>query len=133
MWPAEPTGSAGLEGATAGPRAHDPAAGANPPVQVAADSRRYRDGNFTGPVTDAYYGPIQVRVTVQGGRLVSIDVPQYPADRRTSRAINSHALPELQSEVIRAQSAHVDIVSGATLTSRAYIRSLNAALGPAGG
>ena len=34
----------------------------------------------------------------------------------------------LESEVISAQSARVDIISGATLTSDAYLRSLNAAL-----
>src|SRR5438309_2004276 len=84
-------------------------------VQVAAN-RRYRDGSFIGPVYDAYYGLVQVQANVRGGSLVSIDVLQYPAHRSTSRAINNHALPMLESEVIRAQSIHVDIISGATLT-----------------
>jgi uncharacterized protein with FMN-binding domain len=63
---------------------------------------------------------------------VSVDVLQYPADRRTSRSINAQALPMLESEVVRAQSDRVNIISGATLTSAAYLRSLNGALGQAG-
>jgi uncharacterized protein with FMN-binding domain len=55
-------------------------------------------------------------------------VLQYPSDRRTSIAINRRALPVLRSEAIAAQSANVDIVSGATLTSEAFIESLGAAL-----
>jgi uncharacterized protein with FMN-binding domain len=86
------------------------------------------DGTYTGPTVDAYYGEVQVQAIVQGGRLTAIKVLRYPSDRRTSLYINRQALPRLRDEVIRAQSAHVDIVSGATLTSRAFIRSLDAAL-----
>jgi len=109
-----------------------PTVDGNTPVQVAGNTQHLRDGSYRGPITDAYYGQVQVQANVQGGRLVSVDVLQYPADRRTSRAINSHALPILESEVVTAQSSHVDLVSGATLTSSAYLRSLNKALGQAG-
>jgi uncharacterized protein with FMN-binding domain len=104
-----------------------------PAVELAANARRYTNGSFTGPAVDAYYGLVQVQVTIQGGRLASVEVLQYPSDRRTSRVINAQALPILESEVISAQSARVDIVSGATLTSHAYLRSINAALHQAGG
>ena len=67
----------------------------------------------------------EFKANVSGGRIVFVDVLQYPADRRTSKRINSEALPALESEAISAQSAQVDIVSGATLTSEAYARSLN--------
>ena len=103
------------------------AAGADTPARPAANSP-YRDGNYTGPAYNTYYGPVQVQVNVQNGRVVSVDVPQYPADRRASQRINGRALPMLESEVISAQSARVNIVSGATLTSEAYLRSLDAAL-----
>ncbi|MCX5497535.1 FMN-binding protein [Kaistia dalseonensis] len=106
-----------------------PASGA--PIDISSKSGPYRDGSFTGPVYDAYYGLVQVKANVQGGRIVSIDVLQYPSDRRTSRAINSQALPMLEDEVISAQSGSVDIVSGATLTSTAYVRSLSKALAQA--
>jgi uncharacterized protein with FMN-binding domain len=100
-------------------------------VPIAA-ACHFHDGAFAGQVFDAYYGEVQVQANVSGGCVTSIDVLQYPADRRTSRRINDQALPILQSEVIRAQSGKVDIVTGATLTSRAYIRSLKDALDKAG-
>lgn len=97
-------------------------------VQLAASIDQYRDGTYTGEITDAYYGQVQVLADIQSGRLVSVRVLQYPADRQTSRYINSQALPLLESEVVSAQTARVDIVTGATLTSVAYLRSLDSAL-----
>ena len=93
-----------------------------------AASLGYVDGAYTGPVTDAYYGNMQIQAIVQNGRLAGIKVLQYPSDRRTSIAINRQALPMLRDEVIAAQSASVDIISGATLTSDAFIQSLGGAL-----
>ena len=87
-----------------------------------------RDGAFTGKVADAYYGPMQVRALVKSGCLASVDVLQFPADRPASRRINSQALPILQDEVVHAQSRGVDVVTGATLSSEAYIASLADAL-----
>lgn len=104
----------------------------DPAVSQIASKCGLKDGAYTGPVTDAYYGPLQVQANVQGGCVVSVDVLQYPRDRSTSRRINDQALPILQSEVISAQSGRISAVSGATLTSRAYIRSLGTALGQAG-
>jgi uncharacterized protein with FMN-binding domain len=102
------------------------------PNAVAANAGHLRDGAYVGQTVDAYYGPLQVQAKISGGRIVSVDVLQYPADRRASQRINNEALPELQSEVIAAQSTQVDIVSGATLTSEAYMRSLDSALEQAG-
>jgi uncharacterized protein with FMN-binding domain len=109
-----------------------PVVGPDAPIQLAASALGYRDGAYAGASVDAYYGIVQVRANIQHGRLASVEVLQYPADRRTSRRINDEALPILESEAISAQSARVDIVSGATLTSKAYLRSLNSALGQAG-
>jgi uncharacterized protein with FMN-binding domain len=100
-------------------------------AMTVASKGSYADGSYTGPETDAYYGPMRVQAIIQGGKLVSIKVLEYPSDRRTSVAINRQALPMLRDEVIAAQSARVDIISGATLTSRAFIESLDAALGQA--
>ncbi len=86
------------------------------------------DGAYTGPAVDAYYGLVQIQAIVRGGRLAGIKVLQYPSDRRTSVAINRQALPMLRDEAVAAQSATIDIVSGATLTSKAFIRSLSGAL-----
>jgi uncharacterized protein with FMN-binding domain len=86
------------------------------------------DGTYTGPVTDAYYGLIQIQAFIRGGRLMALRVLRFPSDRRTSIIINRQALPMLRDEAISAQSADVDIISGATLTSRAFIQSLGGAL-----
>ncbi len=111
---------------------HGTAAGKSTDPLPVASRGGMADGDYTGPAVDAYYGLVQVRATIRGGRLVSLDVLRYPADRRTSRYINSQALPMLQNEVIQAQSARVYAISGATLTSRAFLSSLDSALRQAG-
>lgn len=93
---------------------------------------QYADGRYKGTSANAYYGRVQVEAVVQGGHVVSVNVLSYPNDRRTSRYINGQALPRLGREAIHAQSANVDMVSGATLTSNAYRQSLSAALAAAG-
>jgi uncharacterized protein with FMN-binding domain len=102
-----------------------------PAAMTVAAKGKYADGTFTGPVVDAYYGLIQIQAIVQGGRLMGIRILKYPSDRRTSVYINRQALPMLQDEVVSAQSENVDIISGATLTSEAFIMSLGAALSEA--
>lgn len=93
-----------------------------------ADPAGLKDGAFTGTVADAYYGPLQVKAQVVHGKLAKVQVLQFPNDRRTSRRINAVALPLLTTEAIQAQGAEVDYVTGATLTSRAFRRSLSDAL-----
>ncbi|HXH27310.1 MAG TPA: FMN-binding protein [Candidatus Acidoferrum sp.] len=88
----------------------------------------YKDGQYTGEATDAYYGYIQVQATIQNGKLTDVQFLQYPSDRSTSVYINSQAMPYLKQEAIQAQSANVDGVSGATDTSQAFIGSLRSAL-----
>ncbi|HUD19284.1 MAG TPA: FMN-binding protein [Patescibacteria group bacterium] len=88
----------------------------------------YKDGQFTGNSADAYYGNIQVKITIQGGKITDVQFLDYPHDRNTSIMINSQAMPYLKSEAIQAQSAQVDIVSGATDSSLAFRQSLQSAL-----
>ena len=97
-------------------------------VGMKLPAQGYADGVYTGPTADAYYGIIQIQALVQGGQLTALKVLKYPSDRRTSVSINRQALPMLRDEAISAQSANVDIISGATLTSRAFIQSLRGAL-----
>lgn len=96
-------------------------------------SSRYKDGEYTGPVTDAFYGNVQVKVVIQGGKITDVQWIDYPHDRRTSQEINYQATPWLKSEAIQAQSAQVDLISGATLTSEAFVQSLGSALNQAQG
>lgn len=99
--------------------------------QTIVPKGRYADGIYTGTSEDAYYGYIQVEATISGGKISSIRFLQYPNDRRESRQINSQADPWLAQEAIQAQSSKVDIITGATDTSFAFIRSLGAALNKA--
>ncbi len=88
----------------------------------------YRDGSYTGDVADAYYGNVEIKAIIQNGKIQDVQFLQYPNDRSHSIIINTEAMPLLKSEAIRAQSAEVDIISGATQTSRAFIESLTGAL-----
>ena len=88
----------------------------------------YKDGTYKGPQVDVYYGIVEVQVNVQNGKIANVDFLQYPRDRRTSQRINNIAMPYLQQEAIQAQSARVNIISGATLTSEGFMMSLDAAL-----
>ena len=101
------------------------------PMMTPKHMGQYNDGSYSGPVADAYYGNIQVRAVIRSGRLVDVVFLQYPNDRQTSIEINTQAMPYLKSEAIRAQSANVNIVSGASDSSRAFIESLGSALASA--
>lgn len=105
---------------------------ASAPAKVAAATiGRFADGTYLGPAANAYYGLVQVRAHVSGGNLISVEILQYPSDRRTSVRINRYALPILIREAVANQTGNVDGVSGATLTSNAYRQSLAAALSQA--
>jgi len=99
---------------------------------TATPQGQYKDGVYTGPTVDAFYGLVQVQATVQGGKLTDVQFLQYPHDRRTSQEINSQAMPWLTQEAVQAQSANVDIISGATFTSQGFAQSLATALSQAG-
>lgn len=121
------TSASGVLGAPLPAEAGAPALPAAPAAGVAA-APTYRNGTFQGQPVDAYYGLVQVQVSIQGGAVKSVQFLQYPNDRRTSRQINDIAMPYLQQEAIQAQSASVDIISGATLTSQGFEMSLQSAL-----
>jgi uncharacterized protein with FMN-binding domain len=93
-----------------------------------ASTGKYKDGAYTGNSVDAYYGLVQVKAIVSGGKITDVQFLNYPQDRGTSRQINSQAMPYLTQEAIVVQSAQVDIVSGATDTSQAFQQSLASAL-----
>lgn len=88
----------------------------------------YADGSYTGNAADAYYGTVQVKAIVSGGKIADVQFVQYPNERANSRYINGQAMPMLTQEAIQAQSAQVSGVSGATFTSQAFEQSLASAL-----
>ena len=83
---------------------------------------------FAGEVVATRFGPVQVEITVAAGVVTSIDTTQYPTDDRKSAQINARAVPILEAATLSTQSAAIDLVSGATVTSDAYTRSLQSAL-----
>jgi len=91
----------------------------------------YKDGSYTGSVADAQWGNIQVKAVIQHGKITDVQFLQYPNERNRSVMINSYADPQLTSEAIQAQNANVDIISGATDSSEAFIQSLSDALSQA--
>jgi uncharacterized protein with FMN-binding domain len=83
---------------------------------------------YAGSVVQTRWGPIQVTITVAGGKITDVAVPTYPSGNHRDEEINAYALPVLRQAVLDAQSAHIDTVSGATVTSDGYLQSLQAAL-----
>lgn len=99
-------------------------ASAPPSTTAPASTRR----TATGPDVPNRFGDVQVRVTMSGGRLVEVAAVVLPTDRPRSAQISQQAAPILRSEALAAQSANIDIVSGATYTSESYARSLQGAI-----
>ncbi len=110
------TSSASTNGASAGSQT------------TATTSAGLRAGTYTGMVSDAQWGYVQVQVTIQAGKIASLQFLQYPHDRERSVIINQYADPQLITEAIQAQSAQVDAITGATDTSIAFMQSLDDAL-----
>ncbi len=88
----------------------------------------YKDGEYTGSATDAFYGTIQVKATITNGNLSDVQFLQYPNDEAESVAVSKAAMPTLRQEAITSQNSKVDIVTGATQTSEAFRKSLASAL-----
>ena len=100
----------------------------SPTPETTISLGQYKNGSYTGKVTDAYYGNYQVRAIIKNGKISDIEFLQFPNDRNTSVYINNQAMPYLKQEAIQAQSANVNIVSGATQSSIAFKESLQSAL-----
>jgi len=92
---------------------------------------KYTDGVYKGSAEDVYYGNVEIEATIANGNITNIQFLQYPNSRGNSMMINHRAMPILRSEAITNQSGNVDIVSGATQTSKGFIKSLNNALAQA--
>jgi uncharacterized protein with FMN-binding domain len=119
--------------ASASPRSSDTPAPATSAAPSAAPGGAGTAGATTvdGPVVDTQFGPVQVQIDVAAGRVADVVALQLPTGRHSGQ-ISSFAEPVLREEALQAQSAKIDTVSGATYTSDAYARSLQAALDKAG-
>ena len=100
-----------------------PITAATAPAALAATTTTYR-----GPSVAMRWGNVSVTIKVASHHKVVAVTATYPTERPRSMFINSHAVPQLRSEALTAQRASINVVSGATLTSRAFVSSLSAAL-----
>jgi uncharacterized protein with FMN-binding domain len=116
----EPTAAAsGSAGASAG------SAGSG---SAGASGAAAAGGTYDGAVVQTRFGAVQVRITVKAGAITDVTALRLTDDDRKSIQISNRAAPLLRSEVLAAQSADVQTISGATVTSDAYLTSLQAAL-----
>ncbi|GAA4994268.1 FMN-binding protein [Streptomyces hyderabadensis] len=105
------------------------AGGAAPPVaaQSPQGGRGAGAGTVTGDAARTQYGPVQVRVTVSGGKITKAEAVQAPKGGQSDR-VTADAVPKLNQAAVAAGSADIDAVSGATYTSAGYVKSLQSAL-----
>jgi uncharacterized protein with FMN-binding domain len=122
-------------GAALSPSTSSPPAGASPPPSSAGSSNQSQSSGsssqtrqYVGSTIENRYGPVQVRITVRGSTVSDIEALQMPGDREHSARLSTEAGPVLRSEALQAQSARIDVVSGATFTSESYAQSLQSAL-----
>lgn len=83
---------------------------------------------YTGVSASTRWGDVQVTITVSNGKITDVAVPVYPSGNGRDEEINAYALPVLRQETLDAQSANINTVSGATVTSDGYLQSLQSAL-----
>ncbi len=123
--------SAPPESSSTGTTASGSSAGSGTPPPAQKPVGKYRDGTYAGPSVNAYYGSVKVEAVVSGGNVANVKFLEYPNTHAASVYINSQAMPYLTQEAIQSQDANVNIVSGATFTSEAFVQSLSSALAQA--
>ncbi|GAA1825818.1 FMN-binding protein [Microlunatus capsulatus] len=104
----------------------------SPPASGSPSTASGGGGTYTGDVAQTRWGPVQVEITAADGRLTAVQVVEYPTENPRDQEINARAIPTLVDETLSAQSAEIDMVSGATVTSEGYLQSLQSALDQAG-
>jgi uncharacterized protein with FMN-binding domain len=136
------TGSGGGGTAAAAPAAPEPAATPDPTTATRSPGSRDRSGSspsqdgstssgsrtYQGSTVQTRWGPIEVTITVSKGRITAVTVPIRPNGTFRDAQINAYALPALRQATLDAQSADIDSVSGATVTSDGYRESLQSAV-----
>jgi uncharacterized protein with FMN-binding domain len=125
-----PAGLASAGSAQPSPPAEQvsPGAGSVGPSPTPTPNSTGVNGSFTGSDVPNRFGDVQIKVVVSHGHITDVQALQLPSDRARSAYISQVAGPLLRSEVIQAQSARIDIVSGATYTSESYAQSVESAL-----
>ncbi|TQK43409.1 FMN-binding protein [Streptomyces sp. SLBN-118] len=105
-----------------------PGSAGSPPAGNGAGAGQTVLGDSAG----TQYGDVQVQLTLSGGRITGAQAVKAPSTDARSRQLAAGAIPQLNQAVLKAQSAQIDAVSGASYTSEGYIKSLQSALDKAG-
>jgi uncharacterized protein with FMN-binding domain len=126
-------GSQGARKGASAPVAGPPASAAGAPAASATpaagpSASGTAAGGATGASEQYGYGELTTRVTLSGGHITNVTVPVIRTAEQYSQQLASQVIPMLRGEVLAAQSANINAVSGATYTSQAYALSVQAAL-----
>jgi uncharacterized protein with FMN-binding domain len=100
-------------------------------ARAKAQTARYKDGEFTGDPSEILWGNVQVKAVIENGEIADVQYLQMPFDRTRSVEISDLVKPLLKSEAIKAQSAQVNLISSATMTSLGFRETLASALAKA--
>ncbi|CAL8973368.1 hypothetical protein TESS_TESS_02726 [Tessaracoccus sp. O5.2] len=120
--------TAGSSQSVAGSSPDGGSAGDQSTAETTHSSTDSTSGTYTGDAVDTRYGAVQVEITVEDGVITSSEAVQYPNRDHHDQRINAYAVPVLNAAAVEAQSADIDAVSGATVTSLAYAQSLQSAI-----
>ncbi len=126
--PSASSGSAASGSAGAGSSSSASAGAGSSSSGQSATGSTLKSGTFTGSTIQIPFGNVQVQVIVKGGRITDVQPLQMPTAHARSQMISQYVAPMLRQEVLQAQNAQINLVSGATYTSEAYAQSLQAAL-----
>ena len=96
------------------------------------DSGASGSTTYTGDAVGTRWGDVQVQITVANGVITAVNAVEVPSGNQRDVEINNRAVPVLADEALQAQSADIDTVSGATVTSDGYLASLQSAIDQAG-
>lgn len=131
--PAEPgTPSPSASAGSGGGGSSATAPSASPKSTTSPEPKSSTTRTVDGDAVQTRYGPVQLRITLTGGRITAVTAIQLPQDNPRDSEISGFAVPQLTQEALAAQSARIDTVSGATYTSEGYVQSLQSALDKAG-
>lgn len=97
------------------------------PAVASGPPARTHTSVYSGPRVGMRWGPVKATIKVKGHRIVDVAI-DVRGDAVRSHFIERRAVPRLREETLQAQSVYIDVVSGATQTSQAYIQSLSVAL-----
>lgn len=122
------SGSSGSSGGDTGSTGSTGSGGSGSSSGGSAGSSSGTSAAYTGDSVMTQWGTVQVRITVANGKITKAEAVDYPWNNSRDQQINSYAVPVLNQEAVQAQSASIDAVSGATVTSGGYIQSLQSAI-----